>query len=229
MKPEKGWESARDSYLQQVESGLKAAGHPKPREIIDDVRSHLDQKYAELPADQKTWESFQKIITEMGPTWDYAELLGGKKRRSRKGLFLGLAGFAVLLIAGSLLLLQSKSTDVQGKGGKMLFTGHCHCNFIKYQVQGDIIKCSYCDCKGCQKATATLKAPFVSVLRTAFTLTSGEPSKYDAASGEKCDKFGEWYFCPKCGTQVFWKAHEGNELDLFAGTLDDVKLFQVKE
>lgn len=111
----------------------------------------------------------------------------------------------------------------------MLISGHCHCNYINYQVNGSVIKCSYCDCKGCQKTTGTLKAPFVTVPRDGFTLISGELSKYHAPSGEKCDQFGDWYFCPKCGSPIYWKGHEGNELDLFAGSLDDPSLFQIKE
>lgn len=105
-------------------------------------------------------------------------------------------------------------------------TGQCHCGNVKYKAQGPIVKSSYCDCRGCQRATGTLKAPFVTVLRSGFRITAGEPSRFRADSGEACDAHGEWTFCPECGTQVFWKGDTGNELDLFAGTLDDTTVFQ---
>jgi len=107
--------------------------------------------------------------------------------------------------------------------------GQCHCGYIKYEAQGPIVKCSYCDCHGCRKATGTLKVPFVTVLREGFKITESEPFEFRAESGEKCDAHGAWHFCPKCGSQVFWKGNQGNELDLFAGSLNDTTLFQVKE
>ncbi|MBT3286694.1 MAG: GFA family protein [Victivallales bacterium] len=105
------------------------------------------------------------------------------------------------------------------------FTGRCHCGQLKYEVTGKIIKQSYCDCRGCQRATATLKAPFVTVLRSALKVT-GTPTEFRAKSGVKCDVHGVWVFCAKCGTQVFWKGDKGNQMDIFAGTLDNTKLFQ---
>jgi len=108
-------------------------------------------------------------------------------------------------------------------------TGRCHCGHVTYEARGPIVKCSYCNCRGCQRATGTLKAPFVTVSRKAFRVTAGKPTPFRAASGVKCDAHGVWHFCPKCGTQVFWKGDRGNELDIFAGTLDNTALFQVKK
>ena len=102
-----------------------------------------------------------------------------------------------------------------------LITGQCHCGSIQYEAQGPIIKSSTCDCPGCKRATGTLQAPFVTVARDGFQLTQGEPSEFRAESGERCDAYGTWHFCPECGTHIFWKGDEGGELDLFAGTLDD--------
>jgi len=74
----KTWETVKANYLRQVEEALSSVNHPRSREIIDDVRSHLDQRFAELEPHQHTWESYQNIITEMGPAGDYAELLGAE-------------------------------------------------------------------------------------------------------------------------------------------------------
>ncbi len=104
--------------------------------------------------------------------------------------------------------------------------GQCHCGNITHEALGPVIKCSYCDCSGCRKATGTLKAPFVTVLREGLKVTGPQPSEFRAQSGEQCDAHGVWNFCPTCGTHVFWVGDQGNETDLFAGTLDDAALFQ---
>lgn len=105
-------------------------------------------------------------------------------------------------------------------------TGRCHCGAIAYAARPPIVKCSFCDCRGCQRATGALRVPFVTVLRTGFRITTGKPARFRAASGVKCDAHGDWYFCPSCGTHLYWKGHHGNEIDLFAGTLDDPGLFR---
>lgn len=119
-----------------------------------------------------------------------------------------------------------KTVTDRAKNAFTPITGQCHCGTVAYRVQGAIIKSSYCDCLGCQRATATLKAPFVTVLRSDFTLTAGKPAQFRSDSGVKCDAHGEWNFCPKCGTQLFWKGHKGKELDIFVGTLHDTTVFQ---
>lgn len=107
-------------------------------------------------------------------------------------------------------------------------TGQCHCGQIKYEAQGPIKDSSYCDCRACQRATGGMTSAIVVVPRKGFKILAGEPSSYRAASGVKCDWHGTWYFCPKCGSQLYWQFDEGDTFDVFAGTLDDTKLFQPK-
>jgi hypothetical protein len=104
--------------------------------------------------------------------------------------------------------------------------GRCHCGQVAYAADGPVVKCSYCDCRGCQRATGTMRAPFVTVRREGFHVTAGKAARFQAASGDACDAHGVWHFCPDCGTQLFWMAHRGDEVDIFAGTLDDSSLFQ---
>jgi serine protease AprX len=80
---EKTWASVRDSYLRQVTEALKAAKYPSIKGIIEEVRQHLESRYAELPADKRNWDGYQAIVTEMGPPSDYAELLGLAKLKRR--------------------------------------------------------------------------------------------------------------------------------------------------
>ena len=108
-------------------------------------------------------------------------------------------------------------------------SGQCHCGLVKYESQGPVIRSSYCDCPGCQKASGAMKAPYVTVPSVGFKVIAGEPSKFRAACGVKCDTYGVWHFCPTCGGPVFWRSDNGKEVDIFAGTLDDTSIFQPKE
>ena len=108
-------------------------------------------------------------------------------------------------------------------------TGQCHCGQITYEAEDPNLSCEYCDCRGCQRATGTLRAPFVHVDRAGFRTTKGAPKAFRAASGDKCDSGGVWHFCSDRGTQLFWKGDRGDEIAIFAGTLDDTSLLEQKE
>lgn len=71
----KTWDSLKAKYLSQVSKALSSVKHPRSKDILDDVRSHLQQRFAELKPDEQTRENLQTIIAEMGPASDYAELL----------------------------------------------------------------------------------------------------------------------------------------------------------
>jgi hypothetical protein len=114
---QKTWESLKAEYLHQVEKALSSVRHPRKREVLEDVRSHLDRRFAELKPDEQTWENFQAIITGMGPASDYAELLDPEavpvsRSVSRKYLwYVSLA--AVVIISFVILLPIIKSNKVQ--------------------------------------------------------------------------------------------------------------------
>ena len=99
----KTWQGIKTSYLKQVKEALQTVGHPRSKEVIDDVCSHLDQRFAELEPQQQTWENYQAIITEMDPASDYAELLGSDQTTSEKNIsykflvLLGLISTGILL------------------------------------------------------------------------------------------------------------------------------------
>ena len=105
-------------------------------------------------------------------------------------------------------------------------TGQCHCGSVKYKAQLPIVSSDYCNCLACQKATGSFEVPFVAVYADKFQILSGQIASFRADHGEGCDADGTWYFCPKCGTQIYWKEDEAEALTIFAGTLDDIRLFQ---
>jgi hypothetical protein len=74
------WSEVKADYLKRVEQALSVARHPRSFEILADVSNHLDSRFAELGPQNRNWENFQKIITEMGPPSEYAELVSGDKK-----------------------------------------------------------------------------------------------------------------------------------------------------
>jgi hypothetical protein len=104
------WEDIKTQYLEQVRKVLSSSKHPRSKEVLEDIRSHLDRRFAELEPHQQTWEDFQKIILEMGPASDYAELLVTETASPRKKpphYYLLLAASIVMLIGGAILLLTT--------------------------------------------------------------------------------------------------------------------------
>lgn len=113
----KKWDSLKAEYLRKVEKALSSVKHPRSKEVLEDVSSHLDRRFAELEPQQRTWENFQTIITEMGPASDYAELIdtnaGAPGRGARQKYLLWLS-FAVIVVAAAVLLLMAMHEDKVG-------------------------------------------------------------------------------------------------------------------
>ncbi len=135
----------------------------------------------------------------------------------------------VLTVTIAVLLAASMVVGQGDEKGAKPITGQCHCGQVKYRAEGAIVKSSVCDCRGCQRATGALAAPFITVRRANFTITAGKAASFRATSGEKCDGHGVWHFCAKCGAQLYWLGDKGKDVDIFAGTLDDTSLFQPKK
>ncbi|HOK66712.1 MAG TPA: hypothetical protein PK054_09880 [Anaerohalosphaeraceae bacterium] len=72
---EKRWRQMRDEYLQQIEAELTSIQHPRKKELLADIREHLERRYEELDPSQRTDSRLQEILEEMGPAEEYAELL----------------------------------------------------------------------------------------------------------------------------------------------------------
>lgn len=110
------WQDIKTTYLKQIEKCLGDIDHPQREDILANVAEHLDNKYAELSPAQQNWESYQQIITEMGPPEDYAELLAEEKTPAASNTF-GLNAFLavvfviVLMIVGGYLIYTAKNTS----------------------------------------------------------------------------------------------------------------------
>ena len=100
----KMWEEIKADYLQKVAKALDTVKHPRSKEVLEDVSSHLDQRFADIAPEQQNWETLNTIITEMGPASDYAELLEtgavrpNRKFRSKYFLWIGI-GIVICAVA----------------------------------------------------------------------------------------------------------------------------------
>jgi hypothetical protein len=82
MESARMWCEVKVDYLKRLEQALSVARHPRSFEILADVSSHLDRRFAELEPQNRNWENFQKIATEMGPPSEYTELVGQEQGRN---------------------------------------------------------------------------------------------------------------------------------------------------
>jgi hypothetical protein len=102
------WENLKADYLSQIEKVLASVDNPRTKEILEDVGAHLDRRFGELSPNQQTKENLQRIIFEMGPASDYAELLGENTIKPH-GIwrhFVVNAGFSIAVIATIIILCQ---------------------------------------------------------------------------------------------------------------------------
>ncbi len=100
--PANQWQQICNEYLAKVKSVLAGASPDEKQQILDDIDAHLSQSYNELPEEQRTWENFQQIITDLGPVEDYADLLQGKPRvkqtKKRKSLIVWISACIFIFV-----------------------------------------------------------------------------------------------------------------------------------
>ena len=103
----KAWETLKGQYLSKVEKALSSVKHPHLTEVLEDVQSHLEQRFAALEPDEQTRKNFEDIIAEMGPAAEYTELLTSNavpSAQKTRRKYLLLVSLAVVIIAGVVLL-----------------------------------------------------------------------------------------------------------------------------
>ena len=114
------WETLKCEYLNKVEKALSSVKHPHMAEVLEDVRSHLDQRFAALESDEQTRKNLEGILCEMGPAAEYAELLssnvvaGKRKVRRKYRLCLSVAG-VVGIVAVVLAIVMFPRDDSLAK------------------------------------------------------------------------------------------------------------------
>ena len=80
------------------------------------------------------------------------------------------------------------------------YTGGCACGAIHYEVTGEPIQMSDCQCRQCQHRSGTGHGSYLALLRTAVT-AEGEAKRWDAAGDNGTVKSRA--FCASCGSPVY--------------------------
>ena len=93
-----------------------------------------------------------------------------------------------------------------------MIRGSCLCGKVQFEVTGELKgKTSACHCGQCRKqsghhwASGNAAAPDVSI--------SGKVKWYEASATAKRG------FCPECGSFLFWKAHDEDQISFSLGAL----------
>ena len=96
----------------------------------------------------------------------------------------------------------------------MTLDGGCLCGRLRYHVDGPLLQSDWCHCRLCQRSAGAPAVAWLTVPRSAFRFTQGEPRTF--ASTAK----GRRQFCADCGTQLVFFDGDA-ERDVTLASLDD--------
>ena len=85
-----------------------------------------------------------------------------------------------------------------------MIKGHCECNRIRFEVDGDIDDLSHCHCSQCRRLHGAAFATFAAVKRKAFKYIEGEAQVNSYASSEGNNR----KFCGHCGSNILVDSRE---------------------
>ena len=93
-----------------------------------------------------------------------------------------------------------------------MLTGRCLCGDISFEVRGTPQGVSACHCGQCRKQSGHVWAS-AHVPETDLTIT-GAPAWFEASETARRG------FCARCGSFLFWKAHDEDTISFALGALD---------
>lgn len=94
-----------------------------------------------------------------------------------------------------------------------MITGKCLCGEVSFIVDGPLGRAAGCHCGQCRKQSGHHWASS-SAAESDITIT-GPVKWYEASPAAKRG------FCPRCGSFLFWKAHDEDEVSFSLGALDE--------
>ena len=99
--------------------------------------------------------------------------------------------------------------------------GGCLCGATRYRASGKPNKATYCHCKWCRGATASLVAAWLMFDNDRIEFIKGRPKKYASSPGVLRG------FCPTCGTPLWWEGtwHDKYFQMVTIGSLDDTEQY----
>ncbi len=93
-----------------------------------------------------------------------------------------------------------------------MLQGQCLCGDVSFQVERTPRDISACHCGQCRRQSGHVWASAV-IPETDLTIT-GTPAWFEASETAKRG------FCPRCGSFLFWKAHDEDSISFALGALD---------
>lgn len=98
-----------------------------------------------------------------------------------------------------------------------MISGHCECNKVSYQADGEINDFSHCHCSQCRRLHGAAYVSFAGVAREGFKYLSGEESLASYASSSSHSRV----FCGNCGSNILVELDsEPDSLYLAMGCMD---------
>jgi hypothetical protein len=79
----------------------------------------------------------------------------------------------------------------------------CHCGSLRATTSGDPLLVNMCHCKACQRRTGALASNGAAFAKAQVRIEG--PSKVFERDGQPGRKV-RFYFCPDCGTSLYWDA-----------------------
>jgi hypothetical protein len=103
---------------------------------------------------------------------------------------------------------------------KLLLTGGCHCEALRYEVRAAPVMVYNCHCKNCQKVSGSAFNVSATIVESSFVFVKGAPKRIEWASDAGTMRFG--WLCGECGSRIAQGSTPSRGvLSLRAGTLDD--------
>ncbi|WP_324752154.1 GFA family protein [Roseovarius sp. Pro17] len=93
-----------------------------------------------------------------------------------------------------------------------MLNGQCLCGDVSFQVKGMPRDISACHCGQCRRQSGHVWAS--AVIPEADLTITGTPNWFEASATAKRG------FCGRCGSFLFWKAHDEDTISFALGALD---------
>ncbi|MCJ1364936.1 hypothetical protein MMC16_004053 [Acarospora aff. strigata] len=106
----------------------------------------------------------------------------------------------------------------------MIYTGHCYCGEIKYEIDlssPDEARTSLCHCKNCKRFFGTEFGLTAKIPVGAFKVTAGKTKEHVSDNGSGTTLYRE--FCSTCGSGILEYGEPAKDKFryIMCGTLDD--------
>ncbi len=79
-------------------------------------------------------------------------------------------------------------------------TGGCACGAVRYEISGEPVAMSHCQCRDCQRISGTGHGSYLTVMRAGMKVT-GQTAEWEVVADSGNVKTRA--FCPTCGSPLY--------------------------